>query len=280
MSDYPGRRILVPIFEWLEDRCLRAADAVIAVCPELYDYAVARVPDPGRVVLIENSVFEDIQPVPSRAELDRIEIPALPEGRPLVLYAGSFEPYQGLDVLMEGFAKLLESRPDAFLLVIGGLPAQVERYRRLAHEAGVDRDCLFTGRLPQAQVKHFLARATVVVSPRRGGINVPLKIFEAMASGVPLVATRIPSHTQILTDEVCFLVDPNPEALADGLVTVLEDKERREAVTRRAGSLYLDRYSPAAYDRKTRRLLQVLAGVGPPGRARPARARAVTRDEE
>jgi glycosyltransferase involved in cell wall biosynthesis len=97
-----------------------------------------------------------------------------------------------------------------------------------------------------------------LTSPRIVGSNTPLKIYEQIASGVPLVATRIASHTQVLDEGNCFLVDPDPRSMARGLAAALaggEDVERRVAGARR---LYQERYSPAAYRDKMRRLLALV----------------------
>ena len=61
----------------------------------------------------------------------------------------------------------------------------------------------------------------VVVSPRSRGTNTPLKIYEILASGIPLVATRIESHTQVLSRAICFLADPEPAALARAIESAL-----------------------------------------------------------
>jgi glycosyltransferase involved in cell wall biosynthesis len=253
-------RLLIGLFERLEDTCLAHADAVITICPELARYALPRVADPRRHFLIENSIFD---PVRMRAAPADPPEPAtaveLPPGRPVVAYAGTFESYQGLEILVRAFARVRRACPDAFLLLLGGSPEQVEAQRRLAAECGLDGHCRLTGRVSQAQVKRYLLHADVLTSPRTEGTNTPLKIYEQLASGIPLVATRVLSHTQVLTDEVCFLVDPTPESLADGIVAALTDEQRRRAVVARARALYESDYSRSVYEDKLRRLLALIA---------------------
>ena len=136
------------------------------------------------------------------------------------------------------------------------LPDELESH--LA-ENGLDGRCFFTGRVAQSLAKRCTARASVLVSPRKEGTNTPLKIYEQLASGVPLVATRIPSHTQVLDDEVCFLVDPDPESMAEGLLAALTEDDRRARIVRNALELYETKYSRRVYEGKMRGLLEVLS---------------------
>ena len=66
------------------------------------------------------------------------------------------------------------------------------------------------------------------------------------------------SHTQVLSDEVCFLVDPTPQSMAGGILDALADDDRVRASVTRARQLYARAYSRAAYVSKMRRLLTVL----------------------
>jgi len=272
-------RALIWIFEKLEQTCLRASDAVITICPELAAYAEPRMPDPSRHLLIENSIFD---PVRLRHAAARPTQPAnlapLPADRPIVAYAGTFEAYQGLDILIRGFAQVHQARPEAFLLLVGGNAAQVERYRQMARDCGVADHCMLTGRVDQATAKAYLARASILTSPRTTGINTPLKIYELLASGTPLVATRILSHTQVLSEHVCFMVDPNADSMAAGLLAALSDGDRRATVIANARALYQERYSRPVYEAKMKRLLE-LVGMGEPA-ASGGRVSAVTRPQE
>ena len=72
----------------------------------------------------------------------------------------------------------------------------------------------------------FLALADVLVSPRAYGGNLPLKIFDYLAAGRPIVATDIPTHRTVLTDERAVLVEPTAASLASGILGVLGDPER------------------------------------------------------
>ncbi len=256
--EFTTSRLLIGLFERLEDGALRASDAVITICPDLAAYAEPRLPDPRRHFLIENSIFEDVRLRESEASASP-DPTAVPGDRPVVIYAGTFESYQGLDILIPAFARARERCPDAFLLLVGGKPDQVEAMRALAASLGLEAHCRFTGQVPQPVAKHYARQAAVLTSPRSQGTNTPLKVYEQLASGIPLVATRIHSHTQVLDDSVCILVDPTPEAMADGLVAALTDPDRRRRVVTGAQARYEQDYSRAAYERKMRQLLEVLA---------------------
>jgi glycosyltransferase involved in cell wall biosynthesis len=269
-------RLLIGLFERLEDTCLRTADAVITICPELARYAVPRMPDPARHFLIENSIFEDVRlaaPPPGGAG-PTAAAPELPEGRPIVLYAGTFEVYQGLEILIPAFARARASCPKAFLVLLGGTPAQVQRLQALAEAHGLAGHALILGRLPKTVAMAWTARASALVSPRTHGSNTPLKIYEQLASGVPLVATRILSHTQVLSDEVCFLVEPEAEAMAEGLARALTDRAAVARLAIAARALYERAYARPVYVGKMRALLDMLGGTAPAPAAAPSPRRA------
>jgi glycosyltransferase involved in cell wall biosynthesis len=265
---------LIGMFERLEAASLKGADAVITICPELARYAVPRMPAPDRHFLIENSIFDEVRlkRPPRSAEPP----PVLPADRRLVLYAGTFEIYQGLEILIEAFATARERCPAAFLVLIGGTPQQVDAVRQQAAALGLDDDdCLIIGQVPQATVRQYVSHAYVLVSPRTHGTNTPLKIYEQLASGVPLVATRILSHTQVLNDDVCFLVEPEPAQLAQGLVQALTDVAARRRVVENAQRIYEADYARPVYESKLRNLFQKLGCGAEPLRvlapARPSR---------
>jgi glycosyltransferase involved in cell wall biosynthesis len=248
-------RLLIGFFDFLERSSLARTDAIITISPALREYAVSVEPDAARHFLIENSITDEVRFKDGEGEAIGEQEISLPSGDAVIAYAGTFESYQGIDLLLEAHAKLLGQRPDAFLLLMGGARHQVEAYRGHAQRLGIDHRCLFTGMVAQTVARRTLAEASMVISPRTTGTNTPLKIYEAMARGLPLVATRVPSHTQVLDESVCFMADPDPESFAKALLSALNDPARRRQKTAEARARYDARYSEERYVGKMRELL-------------------------
>ena len=251
-------RFLIGAFKWLEDNALRAADAVITICPDLRDYALSTGLSGDRHLLIENSIFDDVRLKKKAAATSGGASVAFDPRFPVILYAGTFEAYQGIDVLVRAFAVVAAKRPDARLWLVGGTEAQVRRARELVTELGLTDACVLTGVVPKAQALRYTADAALLVSPRLHGTNTPLKIYEQLASGKPLVATRIWSHTQVLDEKVCYLVDPEPQSMADGLLLALADLGRTTERPQNARALYEREYARPVYEGKIRRLLEIV----------------------
>ena len=255
--EFTESRLIKKIFKGLEDSSLKAADAIITICPDLSDYVIGLIGDDPKHFLIENSIFDPVRLVNINSQdIEPAEVPvATPSGKRVVIYAGTFEKYQGLDILISAFVLVRERVPSAFLLMVGGDDDQVDAMRDLASENGLDDDVLFTGRVPQHLAKHYNSIADVLTSPRSAGTNTPLKVYEQIASGKPLVATRIYSHTQVLSDDDTFLVEPNVEDMARGITEALTDPVLVRNKVRCAEQLYESHYSRPAYIDKMRRLM-------------------------
>ena len=255
-------RLLIGTFKALEDSCLRAASAVITICPDLRDYVLKSGVDPDRHLLIENSIFDDVR-VRKTGASSPADAPHRPvsfgPGHPVILYAGTFEAYQGIEIVVEAYARAVKRVPEARLLLVGGTDEQVKKIRALADGLGLGDRCVMTGRVPKTAAIAYTQSAQVLVSPRIHGTNTPLKIYEQLASGKPLVATRIWSHTQVLDDSVCYLADPTAESFAAGLVAALNDESGSAERVRNAMALYEREYSRPVYERKIRRLLEIVA---------------------
>jgi glycosyltransferase involved in cell wall biosynthesis len=226
-SGFARRGPLPWIAQALEGHAVRHSVAVITVCRSLTEGIKERAPA-ARVFQIEDPPLVNSSYAPSREAMATLRA-ALDLGpEPVVLYSGNFEPYQGVELLV-GAASLL---PEAQFLFMGGEPGEIAALRVLASRLGAGGRCVFAGKRPPSDLPLFLAVADALVSPRREGTNTPFKIYTYLASGKPLVATRITTHTQLLDDSLAFLVEPTAEGLAAGLRLAL--RERRDAAARAA----------------------------------------------
>jgi len=147
---------------------------------------------------------------------------------PVVLYSGSFEAYQGLPELIAAIPVVRARVPNVTFVLVGADRAN----GLVAHEnagglvtAGALR---IVDRQPREAMAAYLAMADVLVSPRSYGGNLPLKVFDYLAAGRPIVATDIPTHRTVLAEDRAVLVAPHTEALAEGILSVLGDPERAQ----------------------------------------------------
>ena len=231
-SGFLGNRPVLAMAEGLEARAIAGAAAVITVCPYLTDVA-KKYADPSRVHQVED-VPQSFPPPPEgltaeslRAELD------IAHGAPVALYTGNLEKYQGVELAIEAMAEVARALPEARLVVVGGSAAQVERYRAMAQAQGVGNAVIFTGARPLAHMPVFHQMADVLLSPRLGGTNTPLKIYTYLATGKPVVATDLPTHTQLLTPDIAMLAKPERMAYSAAILLLLKDTERRTELGRR-----------------------------------------------
>jgi len=260
--NYTESRLIHYIFNRLERSSINASDAVITICPELASRVSRIVQDPSKHHLIENSIHEIVKlkgdDENGESQQSSGDSTGLPAGRYCFVYAGTFEHYQGIDLLIRSFGKVVQRRPDAFLLIIGGTATQIDSYRCLVEKEGLEDHCRFTGTLPQRMAYSYMRSADVLLSPRTEGINTPLKIYHQLASGIPLVATNIRSHTQVLNDDVAFLADPEVEEFGAAMITAMSDHGAAKAKSENAMRLYEKEYSRESYVRKLSTLLNGL----------------------
>ena len=185
-------------------------------------------------------VAEDFAPtVPVRVVPNGVDLAEFPRGPASragreVCYIGSIVPWKNVDLLVAAMGRL----PDATLTVVGGGRGDrdAKRLAVVAREAGASDRVRLLGTLGPEAAKAYLYRARAAVIPLAGeGLfqqsTSPIKLFEYMASGTPVVASDLPALREILADGVNALLVPpdDPEALAQGLGRILDD----EALARR-----------------------------------------------
>ena len=181
-----------------------------------------------------------------------------------VVYAGQLYPWKGVDLLLRAIARL----PDVQLTVYGGLGTpewpdpNLAACRDLARELAIEGRVRFAGFVPHAELRGQLAGADVGVVPLPDRLmsryfTSPLKVFDYMAAGVPIVATDLPALREVLTDgQNALLVPPGqPAALARAIRRVVDDEVLAERLRARAFG------DVAAYtwDRRAARIIDAVA---------------------
>ena len=238
VDKYRALRPLDGVLRWLERLAIARSDLVLAVCEDLATrargYATATPVD----VVEDVSLLGDASADDGPAEDLRRDLPA---GSALVLYVGNLETYQGVGVLLDAIA-MLESPPLKFV-AIGGNAEAVAAYRARAVELGLGETVAFLGARPLNRLAGYLEQADVLASPRLSGHNTPMKLYSYLAAGKAVLATRIRSHTQVLSDDTALLVEPTAQELARGLDALLCSAPLREALGQKARRLAATRYS-------------------------------------
>lgn len=234
------------VFDWLENRVLETCDGVITICDDL-----ARVIEEKDVAvphrMIENTA--DDRKVFSADGFDARERWGL-EHKEVVLYTGTFEAYQGLDLLVDAFAILANNRPEAHLLMVGGTREQVDGYSELVNSRSLADRVTFTGTVHPSEIPAYIAASNLIVSPRSSGTNTPLKIYGYMRTGKPIVATDRWTHTQILSQGTAKLVPADAEGLSRGMLDILRNKEEAERLAQKAQEFAEREFSDESYVNK------------------------------
>ncbi|MEM8580049.1 MAG: glycosyltransferase family 4 protein [Pseudomonadota bacterium] len=241
----PGwvRRIL----DRAEGMMVRHSTGAITCCRALEEIVRRHAPD------IAVCTLEDV------TMLDPDIVPEPPKdchfNGPVVMYVGNLESYQGVDLLMEGFAELDPEKYQAHLVIIGGGREDIDAGELRAGTLGISARTHFLGPRPVADLGAYLSAATVTASPRTQGRNTPMKIYSYLDSGRPLVATRLTTHTQVLDDQIAMLVEPTAADMARGLAALLDDPDLRARMGDAARARVTAEFTPEAYRRKLNRFL-------------------------
>jgi len=242
------------IFEHLENKVLKTCDAAITICPELAELVEGHelnIPHE----LIENTA--DDSKVFSNSEKNIRDLYSL-QGKKIILYTGTFETYQGIDILFEAFQDLLKKHSNAYIICVGGRPQQVDHYRQLASSLAIADSVLFTGTIHPSEIPSFIDAADMIVSPRCTGTNTPLKIYGYLRSGKPIVATNMLTHTQVLNNSVAVLVSPNEQGLSEGMCKLMDNPALGQEKVCAAKQLAEEKYSDTIYMHKVKKLYDAI----------------------
>lgn len=212
----------------------RRVDRIVVISSALRRWYLERGLPPERVLVAHDAAPAaafDLEPrAAARRALD------LAPDAPLVCYVGHLYAWKGVDTLVAAAAKL----PDrVHFAIVGGIPPDLDRIRRLA---GGRRNVRTTGHRPPAEAQRYLAAADVAVIPFSGATIIarehtsPLKMFEYMAAGLPIVASDLPSLREVLRHEHnALLVPPDDNAsLAAAIERLLSDHELAARLARTA----------------------------------------------
>jgi glycosyltransferase involved in cell wall biosynthesis len=225
-------------------------------------YASLGVPEEKLVVAHNGVDLEQFRRVltklEARKKLD------LPPNKKIVCYCGNIYTGRGIDLLVEVSSRLR----DALFLIVGGLESDIKLYRDMVGQKGLENFKL-VGFVSHSVVPLYLFAADALVMPYtsemtiQGGTNAtgftsPLKLFEFMASCRPIVATNLPTISEILHDNInAVVVDPNSvDSLFEGIKRVLKDEALATKVALRAAA-DVGRYT---WEERVKKILNGLEG--------------------
>jgi len=148
----------------------------------------------------------------------------------VLLYAGNFSRYQGIDLLLEAFARAVASDPGLMLVCVGAADGQAEVELTSTLAPAVRDRIRIVVRQPRTMMPVWFGLADALVSLRTCGENVPLKLFEYMAAGKPIIATRGLAHQPLLNDSRAYLCVADPGGVADAIHRLFGDTRRAQQV--------------------------------------------------
>lgn len=205
--------------------------------------------DPDKLLVLPDAVDLDmfIRPVHLPVEVS----PYTGQG-PHVVYAGHLYDYKGIPTILQAAALL----PNAQFHLVGGLPADIQRQNQIIESMGLHNVNLH-GLKPYGEVPPYLWYADVLLLPPSAehpsaAWTSPVKLGEYLASGTPVVATRIPALLDWLNDEqVCFVEPDSSTAMADAIQRLVTDP----ALAKRFADAGLQKAKELTYEGRVARML-------------------------
>jgi glycosyltransferase involved in cell wall biosynthesis len=185
------------------------------------------------------------------------------DGKLIVSFVGGFQLWHGIDLLVESFAKVLHQIPNSKLLLVGDGPARTSIEEKVKN-LGIASSVQITGLVPQKKIPEILSAVDVAVIPYPKLPNElwfsPLKLYEYMAAGKAIVASRSGQIADVIQDgENGRLVNPGDiDDLANVIIRLLNNPDEREWIGKNARQQAVEQHS---WDRYIRRLEEIYHSV-------------------
>jgi len=252
------------------ERAFEAATALIAVSDEVAEYLERFPAARGKTHVVPNGVN------PGRFPPDLKATCPAPTGTFTVGFVGSMKPWHGLDQLLEAFALFERRLPGNRLLMVGDGVGRAQ-LATVAEARGLGKAVQFTGAVPAAEVPGFLASMDVGVAPypqQEDFYFSPLKVYEYMAAGLPVVASRIGQLKKLIEPERTGLLVPpgDVQALATALERIRSEPDLRHRLGQTARAKVLRDHT---WDGAVEAILR-LAGIDTGGHLKGSRHAHVT----
>jgi glycosyltransferase involved in cell wall biosynthesis len=243
---YTATDLKVKLYNQLDRWSLRAADRVVAVCGPFREQLIsARIPE-AKIRVVHNSAEVSDSISAEAANQIRRNL-GLDYNTKVLIAIGRLSFEKGHADLIRALDRLRRARPNLVwkLLIIGSGPEQ-PNLGTAVRQLGLDAHVIFVGQ--QTDVLPFLQISDLMVLPSHSEGS-PHVVFEAMSAGVPILGTRVGGIPEILTDgQTAILVPPkNPEAMASGIVRLLESPEMALSLASRARETLTERFSHDTY---------------------------------
>jgi glycosyltransferase involved in cell wall biosynthesis len=258
--NFGNKALFVKIFSILETMVLKSCDAVITVGPDLESY-VKTVGANIRVELIENIALQAYQTTVLTDEVEHLKTQLNLDGRLPIVYTGTYESYQGLEMALQSIPIVARQYPQVIFIFVGAKNQQRVQWTAKAHSMNLQNHVLFMDVVSPLESMIYLAYAAVLISPRLDGTTTPLKVYSYLHANKPIVATKINAHTQVLGPETAVLTQPNKDAFAEGILRVLREPELAECLAKNAHEFAKMKFSHQDYISKVNRIYQSLSSV-------------------
>jgi glycosyltransferase involved in cell wall biosynthesis len=221
LGSAPAQRMLQAV----ERRVLRTASHVVC-STGLADYVRTQAPGTPVTEWRFPALSTPVDPREVEALRDKL---LLDPDQQVALYSGSFASYQGIDLLLEAFERARQSAPDLVLVCVGATDRDLVELAR-QRPLDIDANLRIVPRQPREKIPAYIELADFLVLPRMGGGNIPLKLYDYMASGKPIVATRQAGSQALLDDTRAFICEPDAGSLAEAMVKACNSPRKAAAV--------------------------------------------------
>ena len=241
---------------------MRLADAIIAVSDQVKEALVREyfLP-PEKITVVYNGVEVEKFGIRKTEPGIRGEL-GVDERDRIILYIGRIEKEKGLDVLLQSLFRIPDSKFRITVLIVGDGPYLLN-LKGLAEQLGVADRVIFAGRVPYEEVPRYYQAADLFVLPSLREEGFPMTLPEAMASGLPVVASRIGGIVTAVKDgETGILVKPGDvEGLRTAISKFLADDELRSRMSRNAYQMVKEKFSQESMVAKTLIVLQEMVSA-------------------
>jgi glycosyltransferase involved in cell wall biosynthesis len=257
---YFGRSLLEPISTFLFKRIVSEADSIIAVSRAVAAALTLKGVEGTKIHIIPNGVHPQAFD-PANGESTEISRKYHLTNTCVIGFVGGMTPWHGVNVLVQAAPRILDKYPNARFLIVGGEPDSIAEVQKITDSNGSSEKFIWTGWVPHEEVSAHLKMMDIVTAPyiplKNGSLYFsPLKVFEYMAMGKPVVASRIDQLTEIFEEgkEIQLIEPGSVSELADAILSLIANPACARQLGLNAQKKVLGNYT---WDRVASRIMDI-----------------------